>query len=264
MKKIVRLLLLEITATDGKAIEHELSKIKLSFSCKHAGSQEAYLEELERSTPDIVLADCSFSQLDVLESFRVLKKLRLDIPFIVLGPMAEDIALQCLREGVDAYILKSALGRLPFSIANALKKRQRDREEAQVLAALQHAELYQVITEDTRDLVCVLDRTGCFLYASPLFHEILGYDPEELKSREAFSLLHPDDRETVRKMFLKSILSRDAQSAKYRCQTKAGLWCSLESTAVWIQNHRGQAQRAVVISRELLPGVTSRSANGLS
>ena len=114
MKKMIRLLLLEITATDEKAIEDELSKIKLRFFCKHAGSQEAYLEELERPIPDIILADCSFSQLDVLESFRVLKKRRLDIPFIVLGPMAEDIAQQCLREGVDDYILKSDLGRLAF------------------------------------------------------------------------------------------------------------------------------------------------------
>ncbi|WP_018412430.1 diguanylate cyclase domain-containing protein [Methyloversatilis thermotolerans] len=44
------------------------------------------------------------------------------------------------------------------------------------------------------DAVCVVDPHGRFLYVSPAFSRILGYDGEEVLGRNMIEFVHPDDR----------------------------------------------------------------------
>ena len=44
------------------------------------------------------------------------------------------------------------------------------------------------------DAVCLVDSDGRFLYVSRSFERILGYAPDEVLGRQAFELVHPDDR----------------------------------------------------------------------
>jgi len=252
VEKAIRILMVEVAATNGGLIEQELSRAKIKFSSTAVGTEAEYVHELAHSPPDIILADCSVSELDVLKAFRLLKKWNLDIPFVLVGPMNLQLALECLKEGVDDYVLKSTLERLPPALIKALKGKQAEREREQALTALRRKEeLYRLIAENTRDLICLLDRSGHFIYASPSFREVLGYEPGELVSSDSFLLVHPDDRETTRRLFWQSALIKDKQPAEYRCQHKTGQWCCLESMATWIHDQRGKPQRAVIISRDI-------------
>ena len=53
---------------------------------------------------------------------------------------------------------------------------------------------YQSLIEDALDIITVTDRLGIIQYASPANRRVLGYDPEELIGKNAFLLVHPDDR----------------------------------------------------------------------
>jgi diguanylate cyclase (GGDEF)-like protein/PAS domain S-box-containing protein len=44
------------------------------------------------------------------------------------------------------------------------------------------------------DAVCVVDTEGRYIFVSASFQRILGYGPEEVLGRQAFELVHPDDR----------------------------------------------------------------------
>src|SRR4029079_7254138 len=57
---------------------------------------------------------------------------------------------------------------------------------------------HQLITENTRDLISMLDQTGRFLYASPSFQHMLGYAPEALTGAAIFDFIHLDDLGGVR------------------------------------------------------------------
>ena len=51
------------------------------------------------------------------------------------------------------------------------------------------------------DLIMELDSKGWLLYASPNHRAVLGYDPDELTGRNAFELVHPDERQEVTRAF---------------------------------------------------------------
>ena len=68
---------------------------------------------LERSAYDVVLSDYRLPQWTGMDALRVLRDTRRDIPFILVsGALGEERAVDCLKEGVTDYILKSDLRRL--------------------------------------------------------------------------------------------------------------------------------------------------------
>jgi signal transduction histidine kinase len=70
-----------------------------------------------------------------------MKDLECRVPFIlVTGSQTEEVAVACMKEGAEDYILKSALTRLPSAVRNALKRSESEREKAEALSALKKSE----------------------------------------------------------------------------------------------------------------------------
>lgn len=53
---------------------------------------------------------------------------------------------------------------------------------------------YRSIAENSFDLIALLDLNGCYRYCNHSFYTILGYCPKELVGRNAFDIIHPDER----------------------------------------------------------------------
>jgi protein-histidine pros-kinase len=63
------------------------------------------------------------------------------------------------------------------------------------LGALRESEgRYRLITENTIDAISLIDDAGRFVYTSPSYQKLLGYDPSQLLDSPAIDYLHPDDR----------------------------------------------------------------------
>jgi CheY-like chemotaxis protein len=64
---------------------------------------------------DVILADYRLPQFNGLEALRLLQQRGLDVPFIMIsGAIGEELAAQCVREGVTDYLLKPRLDRHPW------------------------------------------------------------------------------------------------------------------------------------------------------
>ncbi|MBC8163462.1 MAG: PAS domain S-box protein [Roseiflexaceae bacterium] len=60
--------------------------------------------------------------------------------------------------------------------------------------ALRESErFYRLITENTRDLIALLDEQGAFVYASPSYQGVLNYATAQLIGQPVFALVFPDD-----------------------------------------------------------------------
>lgn len=116
----------------------------------------------------------------------------------------------------------------------------------------QSEELYRLIAENTHDLICLLDIEGNFIYASPSHKEVLGYSPEELVGKSAFSLAHPDDVGMLLEVFNETRLRRNQGRIEFRCKHKDGSWRILESVGSWIFDENGHLQhRGLIVSRDI-------------
>lgn len=91
---------------------------------------------------------------------------------------------------------------------------------------LKSEELYRLVTENSRDLTCLTELDGTFIYVSPYSKELLGYEPEELVGKNGYSYFHPDDLQRIKEesRFENSFLS----SAQYRFRRK-------DDTYIWVE-----------------------------
>ena len=56
-------------------------------------------------------------------------------------------------------------------------------------------ERFRALTQNSSDIVTLLEVDGTILYESPSIERILGYEPGELVGKNVFDYVHPDDLE---------------------------------------------------------------------
>jgi PAS domain S-box-containing protein len=121
-----------------------------------------------------------------------------------------------------------------------LKSRMRRRDE-----------LFRLISEHAADMIALVDVSGKRLYNSPAYQKVLGYTPKELSATSAFEQIHPDDREKVIQAAKEARECGSGKTLEYRIRHKDGNWRVLESTASVIRNRLGQAEKLVIVNRDI-------------
>ncbi len=84
-------------------------------------------------------------------------------------------------------------------------------------------ERYRLITENSRDLISMMDRQGNFVYVSPSHESILKYTTEQLLTINGLELIHPDDLARVGNW-------QNAQQFEFRARRADGVWVWLEGS----------------------------------
>lgn len=125
MNRVLRILMLEDVAEEAELIETILRRAKMSFVTLRVDGEEEFGKALDDFAPDLVLSDHALPQFNSIEALKVCRKRGVVVPFIlVTGTVSEEFAVNALKQGVDDYILKSNLSRLPTAIKNAINQRE--------------------------------------------------------------------------------------------------------------------------------------------
>jgi len=156
---VYQILFLEDNPDDVELIEHELTDAGMKFMSRRIDKKNQFLNEVADFSPDIILADYSLSMFNGVQAFRMLKEKNMIVPFIlVTGVLSEELALECLKEGIDDFILKSSFKRLPAAIISAIRKKEIEEQKNRFAEELKksHEELrllvnrHQISIEEER------------------------------------------------------------------------------------------------------------------
>lgn len=172
MNSQLRILLLEDTVSDAELIKRVLQKSDISFDSYRVDSKDTYIKALNDFSPDLVLSDHSLPQFDSISAFKILKEKSPHIPFIlVTGSVSEEFAVECMKAGVEDYILKSSLVRLPAAINNVLSKNK-------IILERQYVEnLNNKLYETTKSLKAInQDFVDSIMYAKQIQKALLPND----------------------------------------------------------------------------------------
>ncbi|HEX3799513.1 MAG TPA: response regulator [Verrucomicrobiae bacterium] len=170
-------------------------------------TREDFQAALEKGGFDLIIADYFLPTYDGLKALKLAQEKQPETPILLVsGTIGEEAAIQSLRAGATDYVLKHWPERLMPAVHRALReseeRKNRLRAESELTRREKH---FRAITENSLDVVSVLDREGMFLYNTPSVENLLGYRPEELKDRSAFSFIHEEDLKSARETFQANI-----------------------------------------------------------
>ncbi|MBI4517748.1 MAG: PAS domain S-box protein [Deltaproteobacteria bacterium] len=125
-------------------------------------------------------------------------------------------------------------------------------ERKQAEEALRRSEAhFRSLIDNALDLVSILGADGTFRYASPSNERVLGHKPEDLVGRNAFDFVHPDDTESVMKVFTTALRCPGvAPPVEFRFRHKDGSWRFVEAIGNNLLDEPGVAG-VVINSRDI-------------
>jgi two-component system, cell cycle sensor histidine kinase and response regulator CckA len=245
--KTLRVLLLEDARDDAELMQYELRKAGIPFTAQCVHKRDDFIKALEEFNPDIIVSDYSMPRFNALQALHLLRQSPHDVPFIlVTGSQSEEVAVECMKEGVDDYILKTSLKRLPSAVQNAIRKKEAEREREAALHALeQREEHFRSLIENALDIIVILNPDGTFRYASPSVR-VLGYKPEDLVGNKVLNFVAPDDAREVVNVFNQTLQSNETQTFEFLFRHKDGSWRVLEAIGTSI--YRDTANYGIVLN----------------
>ncbi len=124
--------MVEDSDDDEQLVLLELRR-NFKFTHRRVDTEAAMRQALTEESWDIVLSDFALPQFNGLAAFEVVRDMKLDLPFIIVsGTVGEEVAVAAMRGGVNDYVLKTGLARLPVSIERELRDRTRRNERRQI------------------------------------------------------------------------------------------------------------------------------------
>jgi len=113
-------------------------------------------------------------------------------------------------------------------------------------------ELYRLISENSKDVICLHDENAGFLFISDSCYELSGYRPEELIGQDACLFIHPEDINTAKEYLYSLITTEEKPGAiPFRIRNKEGNFIWVETNAKLISSPSENVKRFQTSTRNI-------------
>jgi two-component system NtrC family sensor kinase len=109
----------------------------------------------------------------------------------------------------------------------------------------------RLISENSRDIICLHNPDHRYAYISPACREILGYEPEELIGTNPWELVHPEDLEAIQGEGQERALQGMPVLLTYRIRKKSGEYIWFESVSQLLKDNTDNLLGFVTSSRDI-------------
>jgi two-component system, cell cycle sensor histidine kinase and response regulator CckA len=167
----LRVLLVEDSEFDGELLLRHLQAQGCKTQHRRVASQPEMEKALAEEDWDLILCDYQMPQFGVRPALALMKRARLDLPFIIVsGAIGEELAVDLMRAGAHDFIVKGRLSRLIPAIerelreARARRERTRALEKLSYLAAIVDSAEEAIIGQNLEGLITTWNTGAARLY----------------------------------------------------------------------------------------------------
>ena len=177
----VRILILEHSKQDAEQMLLGLKEAGVHIHHRVAESEVDFLRALNEENFDAVLSNYRLPTWTGLDALKAMKKTACDIPFIlVTETLGEEAAVECIKQGVNDYVLKGHLARLPIVLQRAIGERALREEKGRSAEALRLSEARnRDLIENSTYGIFRATLEGVFLDSNPTLKQMLGCNTEQ-------------------------------------------------------------------------------------
>ncbi|MEA2634566.1 MAG: hypothetical protein QOH92_1333 [Chloroflexota bacterium] len=197
MAQPLRVLIVEDREDDVVLVAEHLRRAGLNAVWERVDTEATFAAKLN-SGFDLIIADYHLPQFGAPRALEMLKKLDLDIPFIVVsGTVGEDAAVAVMRSGARDYVFKENLSRL----RPAVEREVSAAAERKAARAAQGEYLRRLgsIFDSALDAVVTMDADGRITDWNPMAQTVFGWPKSEAVGRlVADTIMPPRYREAHR------------------------------------------------------------------
>lgn len=251
----LKILIVEHDAIDQQLIDTELKKSKISYTSDIVQTKKEYIKSLHTFKPDIILSNYTFPTFDGPAAFKIKEKLSPQTPFIFISEsIGEEIAVECVKNGVSDFILKESMTtNLSLKINRALKNVKRCQldskkklVEAKRIEALGLNEAkFRAIFENSIDGILLLVTDGEVLAANSALCKMFQMTEKEIISSGKQGLV--DLNNPNFKVFLEENQSNGKAKKDLILVRKDGNSFPAELSLIVFEDYFGKKRTSIVI-----------------
>ncbi|TGL62775.1 PAS domain-containing sensor histidine kinase [Leptospira sarikeiensis] len=114
------------------------------------------------------------------------------------------------------------------------------------------SDLYKVLVESSRELICLHDPEGIYLFVNPAIETLTGFTPEEMIGKNPYDFIHPDDREKIRRdSHDPAKAGKPTVATQYRFLKKNGDYAWFQTLTQPVHNQEGKVIYLNTSSRDV-------------
>jgi signal transduction histidine kinase len=154
MERELRILHLEDSPQDAEFVRRELRRAGMSFKLSCVDTKEAFVEQLEKFQPNLIISDYQLPSFDGLMALALVRERFPELPFILAsGYIGEDRAAEALKSGATDFLLKTSLSaRLASTVQRAMREVEERAERKRTAEMLQRAQKLESVGQLTGGL----------------------------------------------------------------------------------------------------------------
>jgi len=183
----LRVLLVDDSVHDAEIMVQHLESIGYDVHHQRVYNAVTMEEALGREQWGLVLCDYSLPSFDVVAAIELLKKKKLDLPFIVVsGNVGEKVAVEVMKAGAHDFIVKDNLTRLAPAIDRELREAQ---VRAQRAADLEKLFYLAAIVDSTGEAIFSQNMNGIITTWNAGARQLFGYAEAEAVGQSVFIII---------------------------------------------------------------------------
>jgi PAS domain S-box-containing protein len=245
----LRVLLVEDSEQDAELMVRHLESSGHNVHHQRVCNAATMEEALDREQWDLVLCDYTMPDFDVPLAIGLLKKKKLDLPFIVVsGAVGEKLAVEVMKAGAHDFIVKDNLARLAPAIDRELREAQ---VRSQRAADLEKLLYLAAIVDSTGEAITSQNLDGIITTWNAGACQLFGYTEAEAVGSSIFIIMPESARPTRTEIFEKLRAGKPIEPFEAKRVRKDGVEVDVYLAISPIKDAEGQLIGASAIAYDI-------------